>query len=64
MATLETRISDMEKKAGMGAGAPRLERIRLVGVNRDGSEGQSVVIKIPPTKKGGHMDFSNAPPDR
>jgi hypothetical protein len=57
MATLETRISDMEKKAGAGAGG-RLDRIRLVGINPDGTEGESVFIKVPPVMKNGNMDFS------
>lgn len=60
MATLEPRIAALEKRAGAGG---RLERIRLVGINPDGTEGESVVIKIPPTTKGGHMDFSNVPTD-
>lgn len=60
MATLEPRISALEKRAGAGG---RLERIRLVGINPDGTEGESVVIKIPPTMKSGHMDFSKVPTD-
>lgn len=62
MATLETRISDMEKKAGIGSGG-RLERIRLVGINPDGTEGESVAIKIPPIMKNGRVDFSKVPDD-
>lgn len=60
MATLEPRIAALEKRAGAGG---RLERIRLVGINPDGTEGESVVIKIPPTMKSGHMDFSKVPTD-
>lgn len=57
MATLETRISDLEKKAGAGAGG-RLERIRLVGINPDGTEGVSAVMKVPHIMKNGDVDFS------
>jgi hypothetical protein len=57
MATLETRISDMEKKAGIGSGV-RPDRIRLVGIERDGTEGERVAIKVPPILKNGKMDFS------
>lgn len=57
MATLEPRIAALEQRAGFGAGA-RLEQIRIVGVNPDGSEGESVVIWESPLMKNGHMDFS------
>ena len=62
MGTLEPRIAALEHRAGIGAGR-RLDRIRLVGINSDGTEGDSVVIKIPPTMKSGHMDFSKVPTD-
>lgn len=62
MATLETRISDLEKKAGAGAGG-RLERIRLVGINPDGTEGEGVIIWESPVMKSGHIDFSAVPTD-
>ena len=58
MPNLETRITDLEHRAGIGAGR-RLEKIRIVGVLPDGSEGESVVIKIPPVMKNGNMDFSD-----
>jgi hypothetical protein len=62
MATLETRISDLEKKAGIGAGG-RLDRIRLVGINSDGTEGDSVVIWESPLMKNGNLDLSAVPDD-
>ena len=60
MPNLEPRIAALEKRAGAGG---RLERIRLVGINPDGTEGESVVINIPPTMKSGHIDFSKVPTD-
>ena len=58
MATLEPRIAALERRAGVGAGA-RLEQIRIVGVNPDGSLTEGSVIKIPPVMKNGNMDFSD-----
>lgn len=55
MATLEPRIAALEKRAGGGG---RLERIRIVGVLPDGTEGQSAVIKVPRIMKNGDVDFS------
>ena len=62
MGTLEARITDLEQRAGVGAGA-RLDRIRLVAVNSDGTEGESVVIWVSPNMKNQHIDFSAVPDD-
>ena len=59
MPNLEPRISALEKRAGAGG---RLERIRLVGINPDGTEGESAVIKVTTIVRG-HMDFSKVPTD-
>ena len=55
MATLETRIAALEKRAGAGG---RLERIRLIGILANGDEGESAVIKVPRIMKNGEVDFS------
>lgn len=55
MATLEPRIAALEKRSGAGG---RIERIRLVGINPDGTEGESAVIKVPRIMKNGDVDFS------
>ena len=62
MPNLETRITDLEQRAGIGAGR-RLDRIRLVGINSDGTEGDSVVIWESPLMKNGNLDFSAVPTD-
>lgn len=62
MPSLEPRIAALEQRSGIGAGA-RLERIRLVGVNSDGTEGNSVVIWESPPMKNGNLDLSAVPAD-
>jgi len=62
MPNLETRITDLEHRAGIGAGR-RLDRIRLVAVNSDGTEGDSVVIWESPPMKNGNLDLSAVPAD-
>ena len=62
MGTLEPRIAALEHRAGIGAGR-RLDRIRLVGINSDGTEGDSVVIWESPLMKDGNLDLSAVPDD-
>ena len=62
MGTLEPRIAALEHRAGIGAGR-RLDRIRLVAVNSDGTEGDSVVIWESPLMKNGNLDLSAVPTD-
>lgn len=62
MPNLETRITDLEQRAGIGAGR-RLERIRIVAVLPDGTEGDSVVIWESPHMTKANMDFSAVPDD-
>ena len=56
MQSLEKRVADLEKVTHTGAAA-RIERIRLVGVNPDGSRTEGAVINVPPIKNG-RADFS------
>ena len=50
---LQTRIAALESRAGA-----RLERIRLVGMNPDGREGEGAILKIPPVGPDGKFDVS------
>ncbi len=61
MQSLEKRVADLEKVTHTGAAA-RIERIRLVGVNPDGSRTEGAVINVPPVKNG-RADFSKVPDD-
>ena len=58
-AEIVNRLEKLEARHGRTlAGGRRIDQYRIVGVNPDGSEGESVVIKIPPVMKNGNMDFS------
>lgn len=56
-AELINRLEKLEARHGRTRGRLRIEQIRLVGINPDGTEGESAVIKVPPIVRG-HMDFS------
>ena len=62
MPNLETRITDLEQRAGIGAGR-RLEKIRIVGVLPDGSLTEGAVIWESPHMTKANMDFSAVPDD-
>ena len=62
MPNLETRITDLEQRAGIGAGR-RLEKIRIVGVLPDGSLTEGAVIWESPLMKNGNLDLSAGPTD-
>lgn len=62
-AELISRLEKLEARHGRTRGRLRIEQIRLVGVNPDGSFTEGAVIKVPPIMKNGNMDFSKVPDD-
>ena len=55
---LLNRLEKLEARHGRTRGRLRIEQIRLVGVNPDGSFTEGAVIKIPKVMPNGSMDFS------
>jgi predicted RNA-binding protein with TRAM domain len=62
-AELISRLEKLEARHGVSGVARRIEGYRIVGINPDGTEGQSVAIKIQPIMKNGRVDFSKVPDD-
>ncbi len=62
-AELINRLEKLEARHWRTRGRLRIEQIRLVGVNPDGSFTDGAVIKVPPIMKNGRVDFSKAPDD-